>query len=125
MQLLRGGDALSCRAAIRLDEVFTVDDPTGTLQAVWKVKEQLRALLRTAPRRTPGSENKAPGAGECSCTAETRFVVGWVAVTAGGALDVFDGGVVRFDLACRGNYQHLDFFPPAANSAVEPIGFFS
>lgn len=48
MLLLRGGDTLSCRAALRLEEVFAVDDPTGTLQAVWKVKEQLRHLLRTS-----------------------------------------------------------------------------
>ncbi|MBA4103969.1 MAG: ISL3 family transposase, partial [Arthrobacter sp.] len=47
MLLLRGGDTLGCRAALRLEEVFAADDPTGTLQAVWKVKEQLRALLRT------------------------------------------------------------------------------
>jgi transposase len=47
MLLLRGSDTLSCRAALRLEEVFAVDDPTGTLQAVWQVKEQLRALLRT------------------------------------------------------------------------------
>ncbi|MEW1918639.1 transposase [Pseudarthrobacter oxydans] len=47
MLLLRGGETLTCRAARRLEEVFAVDDPTGTLQAVWKVKEQLRALLRT------------------------------------------------------------------------------
>ena len=47
MLLLRGGDTLSCRAALRLEEVFAVDDPTGTLQSVWKVKEQLRVLLRT------------------------------------------------------------------------------
>jgi len=47
MLLLRGGDTLSCRATLRLEEVFTPDDPTGTLQAVWKVKEQLRTLLRT------------------------------------------------------------------------------
>lgn len=47
MLLLRGGDRLSCRAALRLEEVFAVDDPTGTLRAVWQVKEQLRVLLRT------------------------------------------------------------------------------
>lgn len=47
MLLLRGGDTLSCRAAHRLEEVFAADDPTGTLRAVWKVKEQLRVLLRT------------------------------------------------------------------------------
>ncbi|MFJ6314437.1 ISL3 family transposase [Pseudarthrobacter oxydans] len=47
MLLLRGGDTLSCRAALRLEEVFALDDPTGTLQAVWKVKEQLRVMLRT------------------------------------------------------------------------------
>lgn len=42
MLLLRGGENLSCRATARLEEVFALDDPTGTLQAVWKVKEQLR-----------------------------------------------------------------------------------
>jgi transposase len=47
MLLLRAGDALSGRAVHRPEEVFAADDPTGTLQAVWKVKEQLRALLRT------------------------------------------------------------------------------
>ncbi|MEV7638270.1 ISL3 family transposase [Pseudarthrobacter enclensis] len=48
MLLLRGGDSLSRRAALRLEEVSAVDDPTGTLRAVWKVKEQLRVLLRTS-----------------------------------------------------------------------------
>jgi hypothetical protein len=47
MLLLRAGDTLTGRAAHRLEEVFAADDPTGTLQAVWKVKEQLSALLRT------------------------------------------------------------------------------
>ena len=47
MLLLRGGDALTGKAVHRLEEVFAADDPAGTLQAVWKVKEQLRALLRT------------------------------------------------------------------------------
>jgi hypothetical protein len=47
MLLLRSGDTLSCRAALRLEEVFAVDDPTGTLQAVWQVQEQLRHLLRS------------------------------------------------------------------------------
>ncbi|MDP9982277.1 transposase [Pseudarthrobacter oxydans] len=47
MLLLRAGDALSEKAAHRLAEVFAADDPTGKLQAVWKVKEQLRVLLRT------------------------------------------------------------------------------
>ncbi|MGM7776843.1 ISL3 family transposase [Arthrobacter sp. KNU-44] len=47
MLLLRAGDTLTEKAAHRLAEVFAADDPTGTLQAVWKVKEQLRVLLRT------------------------------------------------------------------------------
>ena len=47
MLLLRAGDTLSDKAAHRLAEVFAADDPTGKLQAVWKVNEQLRALLRT------------------------------------------------------------------------------
>ena len=45
--LLKGAEKLSQRARNRLDVVFTVDDPTGRLEAAWKVKEQLRALLRT------------------------------------------------------------------------------
>ena len=47
MLLLRAGDTLSDTAAHRLAEVFAADDATGKLQAVWKVKEQLRMLLRT------------------------------------------------------------------------------
>ncbi|WP_354146602.1 hypothetical protein [Arthrobacter sp. 754] len=34
--------------AHRLEEVFAADDPTGKLEAVWKVKEQLRTLRRTS-----------------------------------------------------------------------------
>ncbi|WP_309544312.1 hypothetical protein [Arthrobacter sp. RT-1] len=47
MLLLRAGGTLTGNAAHRLAEVFAPDDPTGKLKAVWKVKEQLRALLRT------------------------------------------------------------------------------
>lgn len=47
MLLLRAGNTLTEKAAHRLEEVFTSDDPTGTLRAVWKVKEQVRTLLRT------------------------------------------------------------------------------
>lgn len=47
MLLLRAGETLTDNAAHRLAEVFTADDATGKLQAVWKVKEQLRILLRT------------------------------------------------------------------------------
>ncbi|MFJ6314434.1 ISL3 family transposase [Pseudarthrobacter oxydans] len=45
--LLRAGDTLSDRARNRLSTVFATDDATGNLQAVWLVKEQLRALLTT------------------------------------------------------------------------------
>lgn len=47
MLLLCAGDTLSDTAAHRLEEVFDADDATGKLQALWKVKEQLRTLLRT------------------------------------------------------------------------------
>jgi transposase len=47
MLLLRAGDTLTDNAARRLAEVFAADDATGRLEAVWKVKEQLRGLLRT------------------------------------------------------------------------------
>lgn len=48
MLLLRAGDTLTGNAAHRLAEVFAADDPTGKLEAVWKVKEQLRILQRTS-----------------------------------------------------------------------------
>lgn len=48
MLLLRAGNTLTGNAAHRLAEVFAADDPTGKLEAVWKVKEQLRTLLRTS-----------------------------------------------------------------------------
>ena len=44
---LRAGDTLTGNAPDHLVEVFAADDPTGKPQAVWKVKEQLRVLLRT------------------------------------------------------------------------------
>ncbi|MCX2748984.1 hypothetical protein OOZ51_14340 [Arthrobacter sp. MI7-26] len=54
-----------------------------------------------------------------------RFVVGWIAVTAGGAFAVRYGGVVGFELAVggAGNDQDLDFFPQPADGAVEPVRF--
>ncbi len=58
MLLLRAGDSLSEKAAHRLAEVFAVDDPTGTLQAVWKVKEQLRVLLRTGSLQDAATAKK-------------------------------------------------------------------
>jgi transposase len=45
--LLRAGETLSDRGRDRLRKIFDLDDPAGTLQAAWKVKEQLRDLLRT------------------------------------------------------------------------------
>jgi hypothetical protein len=39
MLLLSGGDNLNFRAAFRLEVVDTLDDPTGTLQSAWQVKE--------------------------------------------------------------------------------------
>jgi transposase len=56
---LRAGDTLSCKAAIRLEEVFTVDDSTGALQPVWMVKEQLRVLLRTGCLEDAAAAKKA------------------------------------------------------------------
>jgi hypothetical protein len=47
MLLLRADDPLSNKAAHRPAKVFDADDPTGKPQAMWKVEEQLRALLRT------------------------------------------------------------------------------
>jgi hypothetical protein len=48
MFLLRGGDTPSGRLpSDSRRKVFVLDNPTRTLQAVWKVKEELRVLLRT------------------------------------------------------------------------------
>lgn len=44
--LLKAEDKLSTRAANRLETVFAVDDPTGKLEAAWRVKEQVRTMLR-------------------------------------------------------------------------------
>jgi hypothetical protein len=53
MLLLRAGDTLPGQSTRRLGEVFATYDPTGKLQAVWTVKEQLRLLLRTGPWPMP------------------------------------------------------------------------
>ena len=45
--LLRGAETLSERGRDRLETVFAVDDPTGALQGVWRVKEAGRGLIRT------------------------------------------------------------------------------
>ena len=45
--LLKGQGKLSDRARDRLETVFAVDDPTGKLESAWRVKEQLRTMLRT------------------------------------------------------------------------------
>jgi len=58
MLLLRAGDTLRDKAAHRLEEVFAAADPTGTLQAVSKVKEQLRVLLRTGWRTGAMAKNE-------------------------------------------------------------------
>ena len=47
MLLLRGAQGLTDRAAHRLQEVFTTDDPSGQLRNAWRIKEHLRLLLRT------------------------------------------------------------------------------
>lgn len=47
MLLLKAEESLSERGQHRLDAVFSMDDPSGNLQAAWQVKEQLCALLNT------------------------------------------------------------------------------
>ncbi len=47
MLLLKTDENLSERARHRLAGVFGADDPTGSLQAAWQVKVQLRTLLNT------------------------------------------------------------------------------
>jgi hypothetical protein len=68
---LRAVDTLTENAAHRLADVFAADDPTGTLQAVWRVKEQLGVLLRTGSvedrrdgeerTRETGQGSRSPG----------------------------------------------------------------
>jgi transposase len=45
--LLRGAETLSERGRDRLQNVFAIDDPTGALEDVWRVKEAVRDLIRT------------------------------------------------------------------------------
>lgn len=47
MLLLKADENLSDRGHHRLAGVFAADYPTGSPQAVWQVKEQLRTLLNT------------------------------------------------------------------------------
>ncbi|MCO4238787.1 transposase [Pseudarthrobacter sp. MDT3-28] len=47
MLLLKVNENPSERGQHRLAGVFAADDPTGSLQAAWHVKEQLRTLLKT------------------------------------------------------------------------------
>jgi transposase len=47
MLLLKADENLSERGRYRLAGVFRADDPTGSLEAAWQVKEQLRTLLQT------------------------------------------------------------------------------
>ena len=47
MLLLKADENLSERARYRLAGVFSADDATGSLEAAWQVKEQLRTLLQT------------------------------------------------------------------------------
>ena len=70
--LLRGGRHLSDKQWRRLRELFTVDDPTGQIQAAWAGKELLRQLLEALPavdgplvidpRRDPGPGRSAAAA---------------------------------------------------------------
>lgn len=49
---LSGGDNPSCGATLCLDDVLTLDDPKGTLQAVWQITDHLRDLLPPALWKT-------------------------------------------------------------------------
>jgi transposase len=49
MLLLRAGETLTANAAHWLAELFATDDPTGKLQAVWKVKNHCGSRCAPGP----------------------------------------------------------------------------
>ncbi|WP_435875192.1 ISL3 family transposase [Pseudarthrobacter oxydans] len=59
MLLLKAEGNLSERGRHRLAGVFSADDPTGSLQAAWQVKEQLRTLLNTSSLDDAGAAKNA------------------------------------------------------------------
>jgi transposase len=80
--LLRAGDALSDRGRARLGTVFSADEPAGTLQAAWLVKEQLRELLTTgsladAAAAKDRMQSLAKRAGQPETTRLWRTVCRW------------------------------------------------
>ncbi|WP_104137570.1 hypothetical protein [Arthrobacter sp. ZGTC131] len=60
MLLRRAGDTLTGNAAHRLADVFAAGDPTGLLEAVWKVNEQLRVLLSGQGLRRRSRSERPP-----------------------------------------------------------------
>lgn len=60
MLLLNANANLSERGHHRLAGVFAADDPTGSLQATWQVKEQLRTLLNTGSLEAEAAAKAAP-----------------------------------------------------------------
>jgi transposase len=80
--LLRAGDALSDRGRARLGPVFSTDDPAGTPQAAWQVKEQLRDLLNTGSLADAAAakdrlQSLAERAGQPETTRLWRTVCRW------------------------------------------------
>ncbi|MDQ0674003.1 transposase [Pseudarthrobacter siccitolerans] len=59
MLLLKANENLSERGRHRLAGVFAADDPTGSLEAAWRVKEQLRSLLNTSSLEDVGAAKNA------------------------------------------------------------------
>ncbi|WP_426938646.1 ISL3 family transposase [Pseudarthrobacter sp. S3] len=59
MLLLKANENLSERARHRLAGVFAADDPTGSLEVAWQVKEQLRTLLNTSSLEDAGAAKNA------------------------------------------------------------------
>lgn len=49
---VRQGLSQQVRGRHGLARVFSANDPTGSLQAAWQVKEQLRSLVKTSSSRT-------------------------------------------------------------------------
>jgi transposase len=135
MLLLRAGDTLTGSAARRLAEVFAADHPTGKLQAGWKVKEQLRALVRTgSPARYRRCERRgqslveATGRPEtnklystaCKCWKEIEVLIVTGATT--GKIEANNTGIKQIKRTTRcysnaGNYKSVILITRAVRTA--------
>jgi transposase len=66
------GPGATSRGALLLEDVFALDDSTGTLQAVRKAKQHLRSCYAPEPGKKPPQPRTYSRNGEGIRTAETN-----------------------------------------------------